>query len=101
MFNKSTVEKLKLKTAVDVESYLLNQSEGTANMLYLRQVNEGKITWTFHNRLLLKMVYLKEYFPSIGIWWNNNGYPDKRGIRRNECAFEPIPGSTSALQKFW
>lgn len=31
------------------------------------------------------------------MWWNNSGYPDEDNCRRNECAFEPIPGTSSKL----
>ena len=54
-------------------------------------------TMDLENGMQLKMTYPKNYFSSIGIWWNNSGYPDEDGCRRNECAFEPIPGSTSML----
>ncbi|MBU0640301.1 MAG: hypothetical protein KKB50_15655 [Planctomycetes bacterium] len=36
-------------------------------------------------------------FGTLGIWWNNAGYPDEDGCQRIECAFEPIPGPTSSL----
>ncbi len=77
----------------------MNQSVNSANMLFLRQIKEGKMSWTYKNGLLLKVIFPKEYFHSIGIWWNNQGYPNETGIQRNECAFEPIPGFTSSLSE--
>jgi hypothetical protein len=43
------------------------------------------------------MIFPEKKFPTIGIWWNNSAYPDEEGCRRNECAFEPIPGMNSSL----
>jgi len=79
------------------KNYLLNQKVGSANMLFLQQVETGEMNWTYRNGINLKVSFSKENFPSIGIWWNNSAYPDEDGCRRNECAFEPIPGLNSAL----
>ena len=80
-----------------VKNYLLNQKVGSANMLFLQNVNAGEVSWTYKNGLHFKVSFSKEKFPSIGIWWNNSAYPDEEGCRRNECAFEPIPGMNSVL----
>jgi hypothetical protein len=98
-FNATEEKKMKLKTPSEMENYLLSQPVGTAKMLYLRKIKEGRITWAFRNGLLVKMIFPKKYFSTIGIWWNNSGYPDEKGIRRNECAFEPVPGATSSLSE--
>ena len=80
-----------------VKNYLLNQKVGSANMLFLQNVNAGEVSWTYKNGLHFKVSFSKEKFPSIGIWWNKSAYPDEEGCRRNECAFEPIPGMNSVL----
>jgi hypothetical protein len=46
----------------------------------------------------LKIGFDHRVFPTLGIWWNNGGYPEG-GRLRTECAFEPIPGSCSDLSK--
>ena len=99
VYNKTTDQELNLKKPLEVQEYLMNKPRGTATMLFLRHVNEGKMSWTYKNGLLMKVTFSKELFPSIGIWWNNMGYPDETGIRRNECAFEPIPGLTSSISE--
>jgi hypothetical protein len=80
-----------------VKKYLLNQKVGSTNMLFLREIDGGEMSLTYKNGLHLKVSFSRELFPSIGIWWNNSAYPDEDGCRRNECAFEPIPGLNSAL----
>ena len=88
---------LNLKQPEEVRAFLADQSIGTANMLFLRKIKEGKLSLTFRAGLTLEMTFPSALFPSIGIWWNNAGYPDEPGIRRDECAFEPIPGLNSRL----
>ncbi len=66
-------------------------------MFILRNVENGEMSWKYRSGLHLKVSFSKEKFPSIGIWWNNSAYPDENGCRRNECAFEPIPGLNSVL----
>ncbi|MGB5895668.1 MAG: hypothetical protein WBG58_15935 [Ignavibacteriaceae bacterium] len=80
-----------------VKKYLLSQKVGSANMLFLQKIDGSEMSWTYKNGLHLKVFFSQEKFPSIGIWWNNSAYPDEDGCRRNECAFEPIPGLNSAL----
>ncbi len=99
VYNKTTDQNLNLKNSYDVQEFLVNKPLGSATMLFLRDIKEGKMSWTYKNGLLMKVVFPREFFPSIGIWWNNKGYPDEPGIRRNECAFEPIPGLTSSLSE--
>jgi hypothetical protein len=45
------------------------------------------------------MSFDNKIFPTVGIWWNNGGYPREEGLKRIECAFEPIPGTCSNLSK--
>ncbi len=88
-----------LNNPEDVKKYLLSQNVGSANMLYLQKVDSGEMSWTYKNNLRVKVFFSAEDFPTIGIWWNNSAYPDEDGCRRNECAFEPIPGLTSSLME--
>ena len=81
----------------EVEERLLALPQGKALMLLLRSVRSGSITVTFKSRMGLEIKFPAELFPTLGIWWNNGGYPDEEGCRRTECAFEPIPGTWSSL----
>jgi len=91
--------KINLTEPEDVREYLLNQPWGTANMFLLNGVKIGRMKLKFKSGLTLKISFSEKLFPTIGIWWNNSGYPDETGCRRNECAFEPIPGTTSVLSE--
>jgi hypothetical protein len=95
--NKST--DLKLKKPKDVNDHLLNLKEGEYEMLILKKVKRGNINLGFKNGITLGIEYDAEIFPSLGIWWNNGAYPCEDGLRRTECAFEPIPGTCSNLEK--
>ena len=86
-----------LKNPQALEDFLLSQPAGTANMLFLRDVQSGKLAWTYRNGLRLEVTFPEKQFPAVGIWWNKTGYPDEDGCRRNECAFEPVPGNNSRL----
>lgn len=66
-------------------------------MFFLRGIDKGEMNWTYRNGLRIKVLFPPKYFPSIGIWWNNSAYPNEDGCRRNECAFEPVPGLNSVL----
>lgn len=97
VYNEISHLNMELKNPREVKEYLFNQSTGTANMLFLQNIIEGEMRWKYKNGINLKVIFLRKLFPSIGIWWNNSGYPDEDGCRRNECAFEPIPGLNSVL----
>jgi hypothetical protein len=86
-----------LKSPQAVENFLLSQPEGSTNMLFLQNVKTGKMKWAYRNGVTVESIFPEKYFPGIGIWWNNTAYPDEDGCRRNECAFEPIPGDNSIL----
>jgi hypothetical protein len=88
---------INLKNPAEVETFLLNREKGTASMLFLQHIDDGRISLGFKNGLHLHIKFPSRLFPSIGIWWNNSGYPDEEGCRRNECAFEPVPGLSSNL----
>lgn len=97
VFNEISHQTMDLMDPEAVWDLLLNQASGTANMLLLQRIETGEMGWTFENGLRLEVTFPAKHFPTIGIWWNNWGYPDEEGCHRNECAFEPIPGPTSVL----
>jgi hypothetical protein len=97
VIDHSRREPLDLRTPDDVEKYLLDQPSGSAHMVFVGGIAEGKMSWTYGNGLTLAVGFHRELFPSIGIWWNMAGYPDEPGLQRSECAFEPTPGSSSSL----
>ncbi len=80
-----------------ISEFLLSRPDGAVEMLFIRNIKNGNLSWKYNSGITLNMVFPAKYFPTIGIWWNKNGYPDENGIHRNECAFEPIAGYTSVL----
>jgi len=83
--------------ASQVEADLLALLPGNARMLFLSNVTEGLVRVGFRRGLQLTLRFPTDLFPTLGVWWNNRGYPDEQGLRRSECAFEPVPGSDSKL----
>lgn len=81
-----------------LEKHLKNISSGKFSMLILRGVKAGRMNVNFKFPLRLEIVFPEKQFTSIGIWWNNSGYPAEPGLERCECAFEPIPGDSSSLE---
>ncbi len=90
-------KKLEVENAGELSRFLLEQPAGTAHMLFIREVASDRLSFELRKELRLTMVFPRKFFPTIGIWWNKDGYPDEEGLRRNECAFEPVPGSNSTL----
>ncbi len=80
-----------------VREFLLSRPARTTNMLFLQNIKEGRMSWEYGRKLGIEASFSKELFPTIGIWWNNNQYPDEQNCRRNECALEPTPGLNSTL----
>jgi hypothetical protein len=74
----------------------LEETRGAARMLLLQGIRKGHFDLVVGG-LPLTVTFPRSRFPTLGIWWNIGGYPDEAGLRRRECAFEPIPGSSSAL----
>jgi len=97
VFDEINCHAVDLADPDQVRSYLFDQQTGTYQMLLLRDVKDGKTMIHFKNGLCLEEVFPKEMFPTLGIYWNNKGYPDEEGCQRHEYAIEPIPGSTSEL----
>jgi hypothetical protein len=91
-------EAMDLRSPEEVQRYLMGRPDGTAHMIFLRGVRDGILGIDFHSGITLDMTFPRDLFPTIGIWWNNNGHPDETGISRNECAFEPVPGLNSSLK---
>jgi hypothetical protein len=83
--------------ARQVAADLLALPLGNARMFFLKNVSEGEVRVGFRWGLQLAMRFSTIQFPTLGIWWNNQGYPDEPGLRRSECAFEPVPGPNSML----
>lgn len=97
VFDWNRNQLLNRMTPGELRDFLLRRPKGTAEMLFLRNIKTGDLGWTYSNGLSVRMKFPLEYFPTVGIWWDNGGYPDEDGIRRNECVFEPTPGYTSLL----
>ena len=98
VFDEINQSNLEVTTQGRLQDFLLELPEGTASMLYLQDVSKGEIGIEFVSGLRLEMLFPSHLFPTLGIWWNNSGYPNEEGIRRSECAFEPVPGSNSSLE---
>lgn len=81
----------------DLGRQLLALPKGHYVMLLLRGIRQGEVRVALKDTGKLTIRFSADRFPTLGIWWNNGGYPDEAGLRRSECAFEPIPGSCSAL----
>jgi hypothetical protein len=97
VFDEIAQKSIDLPDGWAVRDFLLSQPSGTTNMLFLQNIHKGRMIWTYRSGLCVEALFSEKYFPSIGIWWNNSAYPDENGCRRNECAFEPIPGMNSTL----
>lgn len=98
-FDDMNTKELNLSSSSEMEEFLLEKPEGTFEMLFLSGADKGSFSVGFESGLKLEVTYPVDLFPSIGVWWNNSGYPDEDGIRRDECAFEPSPGNTGSLKK--
>jgi hypothetical protein len=81
----------------DLSRQLLALPKGGYVMLLLRGIRQGEVRVAFKDMGTLTIRFPVDLFPTLGIWWNNGGYPDEVGLRRSECAFEPMPGSSSSL----
>jgi hypothetical protein len=88
---------LRLKRARDIGNYLINLPPRSYSMIFLQNVSAGHLKWTYNNGLNIMLTFPVELFPTVGVWWNNCGYPEEDNIRRDECSFEPVPGFTSSL----
>lgn len=90
-------QKVKLQSATDAENFLLSSPSGRAYMFLLRGVQNGFFKIHFRTGLMLDVIFERALFPTLGIWWNKSGFPEEKGLGRDECALEPIPGDWSSL----
>jgi hypothetical protein len=97
VINEKGCEMREISSPSSIEDLLINLPKGQAKMFFLQEVTDGSLKLEFKEKVNLEMVFPTNLFTTIGIWWNNNGYPNEDGIRRNECAFEPIAGFNSCL----
>jgi len=87
-----------LKSSAELGECLLAFQPGSFGMFLLREIAEGIVKLGLSSGLKLEISFDNKLFPTLGIWWNNGGYPET-GQLRTECAFEPIPGTCSDLSK--
>jgi hypothetical protein len=97
--DENSSDDLMMKNSDELINYLLSINPGSYKMLLMKQIREGSVKLGFQNGQILKIEFDNEMFPTLGLWWNNAGYPEESGIQRKECAFEPIPGTCSDLSK--
>ncbi|MBK8884771.1 MAG: hypothetical protein IPN67_21185 [Bacteroidales bacterium] len=98
IFDEIKLMEAGLKSSEDVGERLMAFQPGSFSMLLLKDITDGFVKLKFRNGLTLEIIFDKKLFPTLGIWWNNGGYPEG-GAVRTECAFEPIPGTSSDLSK--
>lgn len=88
---------LSLNTPKMMEDHILSIKPDQFEMLLLRDIETGSVKLGFKGNLFLAVSFDTTIFPTLGIWWTNAGYPAENGLKRSECAFEPIPGTCSNL----
>jgi hypothetical protein len=98
IYDEINSEETGLKSSAEVGEYLLAFRPDSFGMLLLKEIADGFVRLGFSNGLKLDIEFDIKMFPTLGIWWNNGGYPEG-GQLRTECAFEPIPGTCSDLSK--
>jgi len=98
IFDETKSEETGLKSSAEVWEYLLAFRPGSFGMLLLKEIADGFVRLRFSHGVNLEIRFDRYLFPTLGIWWNNGGYP-AGGVIRTECAFEPIPGTCSDLSK--
>jgi hypothetical protein len=99
ILDESTSAELDLNKPRELNGFLMNTEPGRFRMLLMKNPEQGFVRLGLKERFMIEIGYPVELFPTLGIWWNNLGYPDEEGIRRAEYAFEPIPGSCSDLSR--
>jgi hypothetical protein len=88
---------ISFSSATEVKKFLFSSPEGKYFMFFLRDIDEGMVSWQYRQGLRVEMVFDNTLFPAVGIWWNRRAWPDEDHARRCECAFEPTPGYNSNL----
>ena len=97
LYDETRAEMINREPPPQLARNLLATPRGTARMLLLRGVREQSVGLVLRNGLALRIESPTGLFPTLGIWWNNSGYPPIAGRERSECAFEPVPGTASSL----
>ena len=98
IFDEITSKESGLKNSQELGEYLRAIRPGSFGMFLLREIADGFVNLVFSSGMRLEIRFDHKLFPTLGIWWNNGGYPEG-GQLRTECAFEPIPGTYSDLAK--
>jgi hypothetical protein len=98
IIDEITSEETGLKSSGELGECLLAFHPGSFGMFLLKGIADGYVRLSFLNGVKLEIKFDHTIFPTLGIWWNNGGYPEG-GQLRTECAFEPIPGTCSDLAK--
>jgi hypothetical protein len=99
IMDEITCRNLDLRHPRKLTRFLMEMNPGKFRMLLVKNPEQGLIKLEFKDGTTLLIDYPVDLFPTLGIWWNNQGYPDEDGLRRMEFAFEPIPGSSSSLEQ--
>ncbi len=97
LYDEISHQSLPLRPAEELGGVLLAAGQGDVHMLLLQNIQTGRLALEFNHRFRLTIRFDHRLFPTLGIWWNNGGYPAANACRRFECAFEPIPGTSSSL----
>ncbi len=79
--------------------HLLEAPAGYAKTLLVRGMKSGEVTATFRGRVALRMTQPVDLLPNSAIWWNKTGWPGGAGKGRSECAFEPLAGRYSTIDR--
>ena len=98
VFERETLRLATIQDSSDLNEHLKNIRPGNFEMLFLTGLNGGTIKLWIQDKYVLEMNFDHKLFPTLGIWWNNSGYPAETGLERCECAFEPVPGINTNLE---
>jgi hypothetical protein len=98
IYDEINSEETGFKSIAEFGECLLAFQQGSFGMFLLKEIAEGFVRLKFGDGVKLEIRFDHTLFPTLGIWWNNGGYPEG-GQLRTECAFEPIPGTCSDLSK--
>jgi hypothetical protein len=99
IMDEITCRDLDLRHPRKLTRFLMEMNPGNFRMLLVKNPEQGLIKLEYKDGTTLMIDYPVDLFPTLGIWWNNKGYPDEDGLHRMEYAFEPIPGSSSSLEQ--
>lgn len=90
-------QSLPLHSPEAVAAALTDTPAGITRMWFLQKIEKGCVEARFHNGMTWRQEWPAPLFPTLAIWWNHGAYPDETGLRRHECALEPVPGALSDL----